>query len=218
MAHHDEQEAAAKHVGSGTGKNDEPIGYCMLSLNEMVRGQCCIVQQQHVYLLFCVVLCCYTGASFTVASNDDGLTPRIQLEKTQRGEGVALIHPKGKQKACGTIFIRLKAIPRLSEDEIASNLQVCSPRHNHFCARACDSIFSRYARMSLKQCRCSLLKLLLTLLPMPPPAKRKSCRKQVPLFFFPRLYYFGCFWTMGYLTQPKQLLARSMRTMQQYWP
>jgi hypothetical protein len=63
-------------------------------------------------------------------------SPRcIQLEKTQSGEGVALIHPKGKEKACGTIFIRLKAIPRLSEDEIAANMQV-------FCVHACDSIYS----------------------------------------------------------------------------
>jgi hypothetical protein len=38
MAHHKDQQAAAAHVGSGAGKNDEPIGYCMLSLNEMVRG------------------------------------------------------------------------------------------------------------------------------------------------------------------------------------
>ena len=53
-----------------------------------------------------------------------GPTRCIQLAKTQSGEGVALIHPKGKEKACGTIFIRLKAIPRLSEDEIAANLQV----------------------------------------------------------------------------------------------
>jgi hypothetical protein len=36
MAHHKEQEAASTHVGSGAGKNDEPIGYCFLSLNEMV--------------------------------------------------------------------------------------------------------------------------------------------------------------------------------------
>jgi hypothetical protein len=64
-----------------------------------------------------------------------GLTRCIQLEKTQSGEGVALIHPKGKEKACGTIFIRLKAIPRLSEDEIAANMQV-------FCVHACDSIYS----------------------------------------------------------------------------
>jgi len=62
------------------GKNDEPIGFCVLSLNEM-------------------------------------------LEHTRTGAGVKLVHPKGKDKPCGTIFIRLKAVPRLTEDEIASNLQ-----------------------------------------------------------------------------------------------
>jgi hypothetical protein len=34
-----------------------------------------------------------------------------------------LLHPKGKDKACGTIFIRIKAVPRLSEDEIGRILQ-----------------------------------------------------------------------------------------------
>jgi hypothetical protein len=80
MVHAKEQEAAAQHVGSGMGKNDEPIGFCTLSLNEM-------------------------------------------LEHTRTGAGVKLMHPKGKDKACGTIFVRLRAVPRLTEDEIASNLQ-----------------------------------------------------------------------------------------------
>jgi hypothetical protein len=38
LVHSKEQAAAAEHLGSGAGKNDEPIGYCFLSLNEMVRG------------------------------------------------------------------------------------------------------------------------------------------------------------------------------------
>ena len=80
LAHSKEQEAASQHVSSGAGKNDEPIGYCSLSLNEM-------------------------------------------LEKSASGAGVKLIHPKGKDKACGSIFFRLKAVPRLTEDEIASGLQ-----------------------------------------------------------------------------------------------
>ena len=80
MVHAKEQEAAAQHVGRGMGKNDEPIGFCLLSLNEM-------------------------------------------LEHTRTGAGVKLIHPKGKDKPCGAIFIRLRAVPRLTEDEIASSLQ-----------------------------------------------------------------------------------------------
>jgi hypothetical protein len=48
-----------------------------------------------------------------------------QLAHSAKGESIPLLHPKGKDKPCGTISIRLKAVPRLSEDEIASNLQVC---------------------------------------------------------------------------------------------
>jgi hypothetical protein len=54
------------------------------------------------------------------------LTAAFQLAHSQKGESVKLLHPKGKDKACGTISIRLKAIPRLSEDEIACNMQVCA--------------------------------------------------------------------------------------------
>jgi hypothetical protein len=59
--------------------------------------------------------------------NFEALNCEKQLEKSQKGEGIKLLHPKGKAKPCGTIFIRLVAIPRFSEDEIASNLQVNAP-------------------------------------------------------------------------------------------
>jgi hypothetical protein len=103
MVHSKDQAAAAEHVGSGTGKNDEPIGYCFLSLNEMASA---------------------TAANIHVSSYVSHLQSR-QLAHSAKGESIPLLHPKGKDKPCGTICIRLKAVPRLSEDEIASNLQVC---------------------------------------------------------------------------------------------
>lgn len=103
MAHSKDQAAAAEHVGTGTGKNDEPIGYCFVSLNEMASSAAACI---HV-LLYCSNL--QSG----------------QLAHSAKGESIPLLHPKGKDKQCGTICIRLKAVPRLSEGEIASNLQVC---------------------------------------------------------------------------------------------
>jgi hypothetical protein len=103
MAHSKDQAAAAEHVGTGTGKNDEPIGYCFVSLNEMASSAAACI---HV-LLYCSNL--QSG----------------QLAHSAKGESIPLLHPKGKDKPCGTICIRLKAVPRLSEGEIASNLQVC---------------------------------------------------------------------------------------------
>jgi hypothetical protein len=44
MAHSKDQAAAAEHVGSGTGKNDEPIGYCFVSLNEMASSTAACIQ------------------------------------------------------------------------------------------------------------------------------------------------------------------------------